>query len=42
MIIPLADHPLITAVPFVLPGFLVFAGIAFIAIRDRHQRRRRA
>ena len=40
MTLPLADHPLITAIPFVVPALLLFAGIAVIAFRDRRNRRR--
>jgi hypothetical protein len=42
MTLPLADHALITAIPFVVPALLVFAGIGFIMLRDRRERRRGA
>jgi hypothetical protein len=42
MTLPLADHALITAIPFVVPALLVFAGVGFIMFRDRRERRRGA
>jgi hypothetical protein len=42
MTLPLADHALVTAIPFVVPALLVFVGIGVIAFRDRRERRRSA
>jgi hypothetical protein len=35
LVIPIADHPLITAVPFVVPTLLIVAGLVFMLVRDR-------
>jgi hypothetical protein len=31
----LAHHPIITAIPFVVPMLVVVAGLAFLMLRDR-------
>jgi hypothetical protein len=42
MTVLLADHALVTAIPFVVPALLVFVGIGVIMFRDRRDRRRNA
>jgi hypothetical protein len=37
--LPLADHALVMAIPFVVPALLVFAGIGILMLRDRRNRR---
>ena len=34
----LAHHPLITAIPFVVPAFIVVGLVGAIVWRDRHER----
>jgi hypothetical protein len=31
----LAHHPLVTAIPFVVPMLVIVAGLAFLMLRDR-------
>jgi hypothetical protein len=31
----LAHHPLVTAIPFVVPMLVIAAGLAFLMLRDR-------
>jgi len=35
--LPLADHGLLLAIPFVVPVLLVFAGIGLLMLRDRRR-----
>ncbi len=37
--LPLAHHPLITALPFVVPALTIVIGIGWIAIQDRLRHR---
>ena len=36
----LAHHPIVEALPFVLPMLVVVFGVAFLTFRDRWKRRR--
>jgi hypothetical protein len=38
-VLPLAHHPLVTALPFVVPMLLIVGGLCFLAMRDRIGRR---
>jgi hypothetical protein len=31
----LAHHPVVTAIPFVVPMLVIVAGLAFLMVRDR-------
>jgi hypothetical protein len=31
----LAHHPIVTAIPFVVPMLVIVAGLAFLMLRDR-------
>ena len=31
----LAHHPIVTAIPFVVPMLVIVAGLAFLMVRDR-------
>ena len=35
LLLPLAHHPLLGALPFVVPALTITFGIAWLAIRDR-------
>ena len=39
MIVVFADHPLITAIPFVVPAVIVSAGLLLMALRERRRSR---
>lgn len=36
----IAHHPIVTAIPFVVPLLVVVVGVAVLSLRDRRQRRR--
>jgi len=42
MVIPLAHHQLLLAIPFAGPALFIVGGLAVIALRDRIRRRRAA
>ena len=39
-VLPLADHPLVTAIPFFVPVLILTVGVLVLAIRERRRRRR--
>ena len=42
MTVVFADHPLITAIPFVVPALVLSVGIAVLALRERRRGRRQS